>query len=115
MPAERTNTQNYKNKLSEFEQSNRKLFDDISTSKCQDFALCDCPKDREVPVKEQSFLIDQRSKRKMYIGCIDQKETRRMKKSFERKSRERKRGNKIVAQSFENEEIESHQEKNTPN
>ena len=62
-----------------------RLLFDISVCKCKDFEQCRCPKDRKVPKEEQIFLIDQRNKRKMFIGGIDPKISNRNMKNWMRK------------------------------
>jgi hypothetical protein len=70
---------NYETKLTNFQEEGEKLFD-IASCKCVHFADCTCKKEKKVPKAEQSFLIDQRTCRKMVIGNLDVKETTRMQK-----------------------------------
>jgi len=56
-----------------------KLFD-ISACQCIDFATCSCPREIKVPVLEQEFLVDQRNCRKMIIGNVDTRESRKLMK-----------------------------------
>ena len=82
----RKETENFKIKLAAFQESICSLFD-ISACDCKDFTACSCPKEKKVPIQEQIFLVDQRSKNKMYIGTIDKKVTKQMEKSFQRVER----------------------------
>ncbi|CAH0552762.1 unnamed protein product [Brassicogethes aeneus] len=65
---QRKNVPSYKSKLAKFEEDSKQLFD-IAACKC-DFAHCICDK-KKVPLREQSFLSDQRKNRKMVIGSVD--------------------------------------------
>lgn len=71
-------------KLNDFLAKSRVLFD-ISSCKCQNINMCECPKERKVPKKEQSFLIDQRTSRKMIIGGVDICYSKRLEKNLNRK------------------------------
>lgn len=74
-----------RNKLQCFQsESNKKLFD-ISTCKCKELSLCNCEKLKKVPKLEHDFLKDQRTTRKMFMGKVDAKTTRVLKKRLERK------------------------------
>lgn len=73
-------------KVKEFRIQSQKLFD-ISYCKCPDFDACVCPREKKVPMLEQAFLQDQRSSRKMIIGRIDKKETKKIQTRLERKQR----------------------------
>lgn len=70
--------------MEEFRRRSKVLFD-ISSCKCKDFSKCDCPKDKKIPVNEQSFISDQRTTRKMIIGNVDTATTKRMKTALKRK------------------------------
>ncbi|KAJ8728603.1 hypothetical protein PYW07_006299 [Mythimna separata] len=71
-------------KLEEFRRSSRVLFD-ISSCKCTNISECTCPREKKVPKREHSFLIDQRSARKMFIGAIDTATTSKLAKTLKRK------------------------------
>lgn len=72
-------------KLDEFRRSSRVLFD-ISSCKCTDISKCTCSREKKVPAREQSFLIDQRSTRKMFIGTIDTVTSKKLTNALKRKS-----------------------------
>lgn len=57
--------------LEAFKKSTKTTLFDISACKCPDLTKCSCPPERRVPLKEQQFLLDQRSDRKMAIGTVD--------------------------------------------
>ena len=63
----------FKAKVGAFKDNAAKTLFDISACKCADIAGCICPKIRKVPIKEQEFLTDQRTTRKMYMSAIDVK------------------------------------------
>ena len=73
-----------KNKLKEFRLESKVLFD-ISACKCRDFLTCTCPKTKKIPVREQSFVTDQRTTRQMMIGGIDVGTTKQITKALKRK------------------------------
>ena len=73
--------------VEKFKMEAKRLFD-ISACKCTIFSECICPKECKVPVNEQAFLTDQRTKRKMLIGSVDVRETKRLKKRQIRKEEE---------------------------
>lgn len=66
---ERHNEDKYNEKINCFKEEGSRLFD-IASCKCA-FDKCNCEKTRKVPVVEQSFLIDQRSTRMMFISSVD--------------------------------------------
>ncbi|KAF2892098.1 hypothetical protein ILUMI_14075, partial [Ignelater luminosus] len=72
-----------------FRISAEKLLFDICSCKCKDFKWCSCR--NKVPEIERSFLIDQRTSRKMIIGGVDVKTTLKLQKTKERKEREAER------------------------
>ena len=74
----------FKKKLAKFYESIGTLFD-ISTCKCTNFANCACSREKKVPVQEQQFLSNQRTVKKVYIGSIDKRTTKRNEKTFQRK------------------------------
>lgn len=64
-----------------------KLFD-IAACKCLESQLCKCAKDKKVPQEERAFLMDQRTSRKMMIGHVDIKGTKKLEKRLKRKAKE---------------------------
>ena len=64
----------------------KKLFD-FAHCKCDSFDSCTCHKDIKVPIIERSFLLDQRSDRKLYIGPQDLKQSSKLQKREARKRR----------------------------
>ena len=81
---------NFNKKLAKFCKSVGTLFD-ISTCKCTNFATYACSREKNVPVQEQQFLCDQRTLRKMYIGSIDKRTTKRNEKTLQRKMENKSR------------------------
>ena len=73
----------FKVKFKAFKVDISQLFD-IASCKCINMC-CECPKERKVPLKEQDFLTDQKTDRKMIIGSIDKTTTSLMIASEERK------------------------------
>ena len=61
----------FKDKCSKFKSHADKTLFDISSCKCQSFLMCSCARDRKIPEREQTFLTDQRTSRKMAIGGVD--------------------------------------------
>ena len=82
--------------MAKFHESIGTLFD-ISTCKCTNFATCACSREKKVPAQEQQFLCDQRTVRKMYIGSIDKRTTKRNEKTLQRKMEDKSRS---TARSF---------------
>lgn len=78
----------FKKKVDEFRSKAESTLFDISACKCRSFTDCDCERMRKVPKEEQLFLNDQRTTRKMAIGGVDTKST---KKKAELVDRKRKR------------------------
>ncbi|CAH1113874.1 unnamed protein product [Psylliodes chrysocephalus] len=77
----------YELRLAEFlAKCESKLFD-VFSCKCEPISSCSCEKSRKVPPKEQAFLEDQRTNRKMALGPVDVKETERILKLEERKQK----------------------------
>ena len=74
----------FKEKLETFREFSDKLFD-IAFCKCS--SKCTCPRELKIPEAEISFLLDQRSRRKMFIGKVDPKMTGRLMKTNERKQK----------------------------
>lgn len=73
----RKGTESYEELLDQFKRNAMKLFD-ISSCKCVDFSKCQCEKGKKVPKREQEFLTDQRSTRKMIIGTVDETVTKKI-------------------------------------
>ena len=86
----RKESENFKKKLGKLHKSIGTLFD-ISTCKCTNFATCACSRKKKVPVQKQQFLSDQRTVRKMYIGSIDKRTTKRNEKTLQRKIEDKSR------------------------
>lgn len=82
-------TKTAKKKLEEFLVSSKTLFD-ISSCKCKNIDECSCPKHKKLPTCEKSFLIDQRTARRMVIGTVDTATTTKMNKTLKRKLRSKK-------------------------
>ena len=57
-------------KLNAFKESSNILFD-FCSCKCKGIILCTCSKEKKVPSIERDFLLDQRNKRRMFIGGVD--------------------------------------------
>ncbi|CAH0381343.1 unnamed protein product [Bemisia tabaci] len=75
-------------------QSAKKLFD-ICTCKCPSFKNCKCPSSKKVNVREQDFLTDQRTCRKMVISGKDAIVSKKLQKKEKRKlEREKSRRQK---------------------
>ncbi|CAH0546980.1 unnamed protein product [Brassicogethes aeneus] len=68
----------------EFRRSSKALFD-ISSCKCKEMNNCTCPREKKIPVRKQSFLIDQRTARKMVMGTVDIDATNQMRNTLKRK------------------------------
>ncbi|KAE8746239.1 hypothetical protein FOCC_FOCC007111 [Frankliniella occidentalis] len=81
-----------------FVSSAQKLFD-IASCKCASFESCTCPKEKKVPLIEQPFLLDQRSRRIGKIGSVDLPETKKLLKRSERKSQIMNRHSQSSSQS----------------
>ena len=58
-----------------------KLFD-VSCCKCDPITKCRCIKAMKVPKKEHAFLLDQRSTRKMMMGSVDKKFSKRQQRAY---------------------------------
>lgn len=78
-----------KKKLEEFRRTSNVLFD-ISSCKCKNMEECVCPRHKKVPAIERSFLIDQRTTRRMVIGTLDLVETAKKSKTVARKIKRQK-------------------------
>lgn len=79
-----------RSKRDDFVSSAAELFD-IAACKCISFSSCNCPKERKVPIIEQPFLLDQRTRRIGRIGSVDLPETKKITKRNERKEKLSKR------------------------
>lgn len=75
-------------KIKTFKNNSLKLFD-ISSCKCATFNSCNCK--IKVPIIERQYLQDQRGERRMMIGKVDVKTTKKIEKSLERKEIEKRR------------------------
>ena len=88
---------NYALKVNAFREKAHSSLFDIAACKCKILSTCLCEKSRKVSVKEQTFILDQRTARKMVIGAIDIVETERLTKSKVRKSKKVERQAQIVS------------------
>lgn len=88
-------TDSYEEKVQTFRQTAMTILFDIAACKCSSFDSCTCSKDGKVPIIERSFLIDQRTNRKMMIGSLDRHATQKMQRAFERRMKVRKTENKV--------------------
>lgn len=82
---ERIGNDNFRKKVDEFRSKADSTLFDISTCKCSSFTDCGCDRMKRVPKEEQLFLEDQRTNRKMMIGGIDIKSTKKREQLVERK------------------------------
>ncbi|PZC78138.1 hypothetical protein B5X24_HaOG202589 [Helicoverpa armigera] len=82
-------SQSYLDKIHNFITKSAELFD-IASCKCKEFRACKCGKSKTVPVKERSFLVDQRTVRRMAIGNIDAETTKKLQNKCERSQRQQK-------------------------
>lgn len=76
-------------RLEEFLCNSKVLFD-IAACKCKNINECNCPWHKKVPRREKSFLMDQRTTRRMFIGSVDIAATNIIKKTLKRKEQRRK-------------------------
>ena len=72
------------NKLEQFRRTSKALFD-ISSCKCKNIDECTCPRHKKLPAREKSFLIDQRTTRRMVIGTLDIVTTNKITNTLKRK------------------------------
>lgn len=79
-----------RSKRDEFVSSAAELFD-IAACKCISFSSCNCQKESKVPIIEQPFLLDQRTRRIGRIGSVDLPETKKITKRNELKEKLSKR------------------------
>ena len=77
---------NFDKKCAKFKSHAEKTLFDISCCKCKSFSNCNCDRSRKIPEREQSFLTDQRTVRKMVIGNVDLAVSRRNLKLEKRKN-----------------------------
>ncbi|XP_060801595.1 uncharacterized protein LOC132902031 [Amyelois transitella] len=85
----------YQQKIAEFVTESQRLFD-VCSCKCKLISECTCSKDNRVPREEVSFLLDQRTTRKMMIGGVDLVATEKNIKKFKRHEKELLRKKEIV-------------------
>lgn len=76
-------------KLEEFRHNIKILFD-VSSCKCKNIDKYICPKHKKVPVREQNFLMDQRTTRRMVIGTVDIVTTKKIMNTLKRKMQRQK-------------------------
>lgn len=92
----RQTNKKYQEKITEFVTESQRLFD-ICSCKCKLInSECTCSKDSRVPKEEVSFLIDQRTTRKMMIGGIDLVATVKNMKKMRRQEKELLRNKEIM-------------------
>lgn len=105
---------NYQRKLQKFrDDSKLKLFD-IAACKCKE-SLCKCNKIKRVPVEEHTFLLDQRTTRKMVIGGIDKTITEHIHKRMIRQSTEAAKRAKEATRIAESDNAEIGQDRQNTN
>ena len=61
----------FKNKCSKLKSHAAKTLCDISSCKCRTFSVFSCARDANIPEREQAFLTDERTSRKIAIGGVD--------------------------------------------
>ena len=86
-------TQNNDKKRELFLSESNRLFD-IAICKCFDYKRCNCT--IRIPSREHEFLQDQRTERKMVIGWVDVKTSKRIQRSMERKATELEKQKKSI-------------------
>ncbi|KAK0043374.1 hypothetical protein Bpfe_027193 [Biomphalaria pfeifferi] len=74
----------YQEKISQFKDESKKLFD-ICSCKCSFISQCQCEKSRKIPAIERDFLEDQRGPRGMIIAKVDEAESIKLQKRYIRK------------------------------
>lgn len=79
----------YEARTTDFKEEAKASLFDIASCKCLTFSSCTCDKAMKVPLPEQQFLQDQRTKRKMMIGPVDGPATKALVNKEFRKARER--------------------------
>jgi hypothetical protein len=79
------------NDIQEYRQLQEQSLFDVCKCKCATFSACSCAREHKVPAREQSFLLDQRSLRRDYIGAVDRRTTQQLQKREERKRKEEAR------------------------
>ncbi|KAK5648087.1 hypothetical protein RI129_002979 [Pyrocoelia pectoralis] len=85
-PIKNRKTDHLNSKLNNFKNVYENKLFDISLCKCKNISLCSCK--IKVPVRERTFLSDQRSERKMVIGSVDRATTKRIERAAYRKATE---------------------------
>lgn len=73
----------YQKQLQDFRINSKVLFD-VAACKCSDFNTCVCDKVFKVPQSERTFILDQRTVRKMFISSVDVKTTNMNQKRIQR-------------------------------
>ena len=79
----RTDKSFRKEKLKKFQLQAKNLFD--KACKCSDLTSCQCPVVKQVSRKEHTFLLDQKSAKKMRVSGIDRNESIKIQKRLHRK------------------------------
>ncbi|KAK0061523.1 hypothetical protein Bpfe_008905 [Biomphalaria pfeifferi] len=74
----------YQEKISQFKDESKKLFD-ICSCKCSYISQCQCEKSRKIPAIERDFLEDQLGPRGMIIAKVDEAEFIKLQKRYIRK------------------------------
>jgi len=86
-------------------QSKSKALFDVAACKCENYSLCICALKCKVPTLERSFLQDQRTLRRMFIGNVDKLETARSLSSAKRWEKREKYYEKLSTESFAPKEL----------
>ena len=92
---DRSHTKHHQKKLKGFETNAQMLFY-TAACRCTSACVCKCKPELRVPPEETSFLLDQRTSRKMVIGGIDGWVTDQQKKKKEIDQYERYKNRKVV-------------------
>ena len=71
-------------KQKKFQLQAKNLYD-IAACKCSDLTSCQCPAVKKVSREEHTFLLDQRSERKMCVSGIDRNESIKIQKRLHQK------------------------------
>lgn len=90
----RKDEKSYQARLEKYKSKTIGQLFDICSCWCEVLSKCSCNVHTKVPVKEHAFLLDQRSIRKMLIGSVDVKETKRIQERKRRKDVERLKAEK---------------------
>ena len=83
----RQDSNTFSAKVKDFKSEAQCTLFDIAACKCVLLSKCSCPKDRKVPKAEHAFILDQRTHRKMAIGGVDLKTSKRTAAKIARKER----------------------------